>query len=175
MQMIDELERLFPKQPLGAGRSLLEGDFYDTHYRFFDDIDDDYLQATGHSATDLLLKYAFDWPEFYLQASLQAAQLRRRPIEGYTTWQDVTYEYLYYFSDSCCFIDPLGFQFFLPAAIKHYLLAIEQNENTVFIESFVYRIDRDWGTMDWLFDDAQTDYIARWIKQYFAGQVGWVG
>lgn len=169
--MMDELERLFPQQPLGVGRSLLEGDFYDTHRRFFDEIDDVYLQAVGHSPADLLLKYGFDWPDVYLKAGLQAAQLRQRPVEGYTTWQDVTYEYLYYFGDSCGFVDSIGFKFFLPAAIKHYLLAIEQHKNTAFIDSFVYRIEGEWGTTAWQFNDEQTAYIAHWAKQYFAGLV----
>lgn len=171
MQLMNELEQLFPKQPLGAGRSLLEGDFYDTHRRFFDEIDDAYLQAVGHCATDLLLQYGFDWPDVYLKAGLQAAQLRRRPVEGYTTWHDVTYEYLYYFGDSCSFVDSIGFKFFLPAAIKHHWLAIEQHKNTAFIDSFVYRIQREWGTTAWDFDDAQTDYIAQWVKQHFVGLV----
>ena len=37
----ESLENIFPPFQLRDNRSLLECDFYDTHYRYFDQIDDD--------------------------------------------------------------------------------------------------------------------------------------
>lgn len=76
------LEEIFPPFQLGDNRSLLECDFYDTHYGYFEQIDDDYLSAIEISAKGLILEYGFDWPEFYLKIGLEAACSRSRPHEG---------------------------------------------------------------------------------------------
>ncbi|ESK54079.1 hypothetical protein [Acinetobacter tjernbergiae] len=89
MNIKELLEQVFPPFELKANRSLLECDFYDTHYRYFDQIDDDYLSAIGISAEDLLLEYNFDWPKFYLKVGLEAARSRSRPHEEIKTWRDV--------------------------------------------------------------------------------------
>lgn len=52
------LENIFPPFQLGDNRSLLECDFYNTHYCYFDQIDDDYLSAIDMSAEGLLLEWA---------------------------------------------------------------------------------------------------------------------
>lgn len=54
------LEIVFPPFQLGRNRSLLESDFFDTHYRYFEQIDNDYLSILELSAEDLLLSYGFD-------------------------------------------------------------------------------------------------------------------
>ena len=82
----NSIELFFPLFQLGDNRSLLECDFYDTHYGYFDQIDDDYLSAIQLSAEGLLLEYGFDWPEFYIQVGLEAVRSRSRPQEGITTW-----------------------------------------------------------------------------------------
>ena len=91
----ESLENIFPPFQLGDNRSLLECDFYNTHYCYFDQIDDDYLSAIDMSAEGLLLKWSFDWPKFYLQAGLDAARSRTRPLESIKTWNDVSYKCLY--------------------------------------------------------------------------------
>lgn len=60
------IEHVFSTTQLENQRTLFEEDFYDTHYRYFDQIDDDYLMATNMSAADLILKWGFDWPDYYL-------------------------------------------------------------------------------------------------------------
>lgn len=106
------LDKVFPAIELGNNRSLFEEDFYDTHYRYFDQVDDAYLNALNMSPENLILKWGFDWPEFYIKIGIEAVKARSRPYEGINKWQDVTYEYLYYFSDSCCCLSSAGFNFF---------------------------------------------------------------
>jgi len=90
----NSIELFFPLFQLGDNRSLLECDFYDTHYGYFDQIDDDYLSAIQLSAEGLLLEYGFDWPEFYIQVGLEAVRSRSRPQAVYhflTSDQNKTY------------------------------------------------------------------------------------
>ena len=110
----ESLENIFPPFQLGDNRSLLECDFYNTHYCYFDQIDDDYLSAIDMSAEGLLLEWGFDWSKFYLQAGLEAARSRTRPREGIKTWKNVSYEYLYYFGTECSYLSSEGFKFFFP-------------------------------------------------------------
>ncbi|WP_151715855.1 DUF6714 family protein [Acinetobacter sp. TUM15071] len=155
------LEKTFPLYNLGASYSLLECDFYDTHHRYFDQIDDYYLSAIEMSAEDLILEFGFDWPAFYVEAGLEAARSRSRPEEGIQTWEDVSYEYLYYFSDSCSFLDSKGFKFFLPAAINHFLTT---NKNKAFIDSFVFRLQTRWEEDNHVFSDDQKQFIKEFLR-----------
>ena len=84
------LEEIFPPFQLADNRSLFECDFYDTHYRYFDEIDDDYLSTIEISAEGLILEYNFDWPEFYTQVGLEAVRSRNRPLERIKTWKDIS-------------------------------------------------------------------------------------
>lgn len=161
---IESIKKLFPSIELGQTRSLLECDFYDTHYCYFDEIDNDFLLSIGMSSEDLILKYNFDYPEFYLKVALKAAHLRTRPIEGIRVWQDVTYEYLCYFGDSCYFLEAEGFKFFLPAAIYHFLLV---PNNSSFMDYFIYRLERDWGKEQYLFNTEQKQLIKNFVEQYY--------
>ncbi|WP_433848177.1 hypothetical protein [Acinetobacter proteolyticus] len=155
------LEKVFPLIQLGENRSLLECDFYDTHYRYFDQIDEDYLSAIKMSAEDLLLEFGFDWPDFYLKVGLEAARLRSRPQEGIQTWKDVSYEYLYYFGMDCSYLSSNGFKFFLPAAIYHFLTT---DKNKAFIDSFVFRLQTRWEEDNHVFSDDQKEFIEEFLR-----------
>ena len=157
----DRLDKIFPPFQLGEIRSLFEWDFYDTHYRYFDQIDDNYLSAIKFSAEDLILEFGFDWPDFYLQVGLEAARSRNRPQEGIQTWQDVSYEYLYYFGMDCSFLSSEGFKFFLPAAIYHFLTT---DKNKAFIDSFVFRLQTRWEEDNYLFSDGQKEFIKEFLR-----------
>lgn len=157
-------KKIFPSIELGKTRSLLECDFYDTHYCYLDEIDDDYLLSVGMSSEDLVLQYGFDYSKFYLDASLKAVNSRTRPIEGIKKWQDVSYEYLYLFGDSCSFLEAEGFKFFLPAAIYHFLLV---PNNSSFMDYFIYRLERDWGKEQYLFNTEQKRLIKNFVEQYY--------
>lgn len=157
----DLLEKIFPPFQLGEIRSLFECDFYDTHYRYFDQIDEDYLSATGFSAEDLLLEYSFDWPDTYLQMGLKAARSRCRPQEGIQTWMDVSYEYLYYFGVDCSYLSSNGFKFFLPAAVYHFLTT---DGNKAFIDSFVFRLQTRWEEDNHVFSDDQKEFIEEFLR-----------
>ncbi|MEJ2900754.1 DUF6714 family protein [Acinetobacter sp. NS-4] len=165
------LEEIFPPFQLGDNRSLLECDFFDTHYGYFEQIDDDYLSAIGVSAEGLLLEYGFDWPEFYMQVGLEAVRSRSRPHEGLKTWKDVSYEYLYYFGQNCSYLNSEGFKFFLPAAFYYFLLT---NENKTYMDSFIFRLDSQWEKDQHVFNDAQKKFIIEFIKEHYNGLVSWI-
>ena len=161
----------FADVQLAGARTLLECDFYDTHYRYFDEVDDQYLTAVENSAEDLLLKYGFDWPEHYMSLGLTALKNRARPDEQIKFWTEVDHEYLYYFGGECCFLDSEGFRFFLPAAMSRFLDAGEKN--TTFIDHFINRLDLKWGKDAAYFNNEQKAVIAEFVQQYFPREVSW--
>ena len=171
IKILDSLERIFPPFPLGENRSLLECDFYDTHYKYFDQIDDNYLSAVEMKAEDLLLKWGFDWSEFYLQAGLEAARSRARPQEGITIWKDVSHEYLYYFGDSCSFLSSEGYKFFFPAA-AYYFLTIDQNK--AYMDWFIFRLNSQWKDDQQVFNDAQKKFIIEFVKEHYQDYMSWI-
>ena len=162
------LEKIFPPFQLGNNRSLFECDFYDTHYGYFDQIDDDYLSAIEISAEDLILEYGFDWPEFYTKVGLEAVHSRSRPLEGIKTWKDVSYEYLYYFGQNCVYLSSEGFKFFLPAAL-YYLLSTD--ENKTYMDSFIFRLNSQWEKDQHVFDDDQKSFILTFVRDHYSGLV----
>ena len=165
------LEKTFPFFQLGENRSLLECDFYDTHHRYFDQIDDDYLSAIGVSAEGLLLEYGFDWPKFYMQVGLQAVRSRSRPNEGIKTWKDVSYEYLYYFGQDCGCLSSEGFKFFLPTAVYYFLIT---NENKAYMDWFVFRLELQWEKDQYVFNDAKKKFIIEFVKEHYKENVSWI-
>ena len=165
------IEQIFPPFELGENRSLLECDFYDTHYGYFDQIDDDYLSAIKISAEGLLLEYGFDWPEFYLQAGLEAVRSRSRPQEGIRIWKDVSYQYLSYFGQDCGCLSSEGFKFFLPAAIYHFLTT---DQNKAYMDWFVFRLESQWEKDNHVFNDAQKKFIIEFITKHYKGDVSWI-
>lgn len=158
------LEQVFPPFELKANRSLLECDFYDTHYRYFDQIDDDYLSEIGISAECLLLEYSFDWPKFYLKVGLEAARSRSRPHEQIKTWRDVSYEYLYYFGQDCSYLSSEGFKFFLPAAFYYFLLT---DENKAYMDWFIFRLNSQWQIDQYIFNDDQKTFILSFVNDHY--------
>ncbi|MEN3978977.1 DUF6714 family protein [Acinetobacter sp. CWB-B33] len=158
------LEEIFPPFELWDNRSLFECDFYDTHYGYFDQIDNSYLAVIETSAEDVILEYGFDWPEFYTQVGLEAVRSRSRPLEGIKTWKDVSYEYLYYFGQNCCYLSSEGFKFFLPAAL-YYFLSID--ENKAYMDSFIFRLNSQWEKDQHVFNDAQKKFIVEFIKEHY--------
>ncbi|AWL27887.1 hypothetical protein DJ533_04445 [Acinetobacter defluvii] len=167
----ETLEKIFPPFSLGENRSLLECDFYDTHYRYFDQIDDDYLSAVEMTAEDLLLKWGFDWPEFYLQVGLEAARSRTRPLEGITTWKDISYQYLYYFGYNCSFLSSEGYKLFFPAAVYHFLTT---DQNKAYIDWFIFRLNSQWEKDNHVFNDIQKEFIFEFVKEHYKGYVSWI-
>lgn len=167
----DFLEKIFPPFELGENRSLLECDFYDTHHCYFDQIDDDYLFAIQMSAEGLLLEFGFDWPEFYLQAGIEAVRSRSRPQEGIKTWKDVSYEYLYYFGQDCSYLSSEGFKFFLPAAVYHFLTT---DQNKAYIDRFIFRFESQWEKDNHVFNDAQKKFIIEFVREHYRDDVSWI-
>ena len=165
------LEEIFPPFQLGDNRSLLECDFYDTHYGYFEQIDDDYLSAIEISAEGLILEYGFDWPEFYTQVGLEAVRSRSRPLEGIKTWKDVSYEYLYYFGQNCGYLSSEGFKFFLPAALYYFL---STDENKTYMDSFIFRLDSQWEKDQHVFNDDQKTFIFTFVRDHYNGHVSWL-
>lgn len=163
------LEKVFPPFELKENRSLLECDFYDTHYWYFEQIDDDYLTTIELPAEGLLLEYNFDWPEFYLKAGLEAIRSRSRPYEGITTWKDVSYEYLYYFGQDCSYLSSEGFKFFLPAALYYFL---STDENKAYMDSFIFRLDSQWEKDQHVFNSNQKKFIIKFVRENYQGYVG---
>ncbi|WP_275904168.1 DUF6714 family protein [Acinetobacter beijerinckii] len=164
---MEYLEKIFPTFDLSDSYSLLESDFYDTHYRYFDEIDDNYLCALNMSAEDLILKYNFQWPEYYTKIALMAVSARSRTQEGIKTWKDVSYEYLYYFGDSCSFLDTKGFKFFLPAAIYHFLTT---DHNKAYMDSFVIRLETRWQEDSHIFSNEQKYLIKEFLSENYKGK-----
>lgn len=160
------LEKLFPPFELKENRSLLECDFCDTHRRYFEDIDDDYLSLIGVSEEGLLLEYNFDWPEFYLKAGLEAIRSRSRPQEGIKTWKDVSDEYLYYFGQSCSFLSSEGFKFFLPAAFYYFLSTGE--DKPYYMDWFIFRLNSQWEKDCYVFNDDQKNFINGFRKKFYS-------
>lgn len=154
---VDELKTLFPPQPIQNSRTLFECDFYDTHRRYFEQVDDDYLQALNVSEEDLILVYGFDWPNKYVELAIEALQHHKRPNESIKTWEDVDEEYLYYFSNACSFLEPSGFKFFMPAAMFHYANSAYKNNEVMvhFLMRFNQRRAEDSG----LFNEKQLAYL----------------
>ena len=146
------LEKIFPPCELKENRSLLECDFYDTHYSYFDQIDDDYLSAIGVSAEGLLLEFGFDWPDFYLQIGIRAVRSRSRPHEEIKTWKDVSYEYFYYFGQNCSYLSSEGFKFFLPAVLYYFLTT---DENKACMDWFIFRLNSHWENDQHVFNEDQ--------------------
>lgn len=166
------LKNIFPPAPLGENRTLFECDFYDTHYSYFDQIDDDYLSAISMSAEDLVLAYNPDWPEFYIKIAVEAAISRSRPDEGIKTWKDVSYEYLYYFGQECSYLSSDGFKFFFSAALYHFLTAPEKNNN--FMDSFIFRLELQWEKDSHVFNDTQKIFIIEFMREHYKGYVSWI-
>lgn len=164
---MEYLEKIFPTFDLSDSYSLLESDFYDTHYRYFDEIDDNYLFALNMSAEDLILKYNFQWSEYYTKIALMAVSARSRTQEGIKTWKDVSYEYLYYFGDSCGFLDTKGFKFFLPAAIYHFLTT---DHNKAYMDSFVIRLEIRWQEDSHIFSNEQKHLIKEFSSESYKGK-----
>ena len=167
----ESLENIFPPFQLGDNRSLLECDFYNTHYCYFDQIDDDYLSAIDMSAEGLLLEWGFDWSKFYLQAGLDAARSRTRPLEGIKTWKDVSYEYLYYFGYNCSFLSSEGFKFFLPASVYYFLTT---DKNKTYMDWFIFRLKLQWEKDNHVFNDVQKKFIVEFVKKHYQGYVSWI-
>lgn len=167
----DSIEKIFPIFELGNNRSLFECDFYDTHYAYFDQIDDDYLSAIGVSAEGLLLEYGFDWPAFYLQIGLKAARSRSRPHEEIRTWKDVSYEYLSYFGQNCSYLSSEGYKFFFPAAV-YYFLTTDQNKT--YMDWFIFRLESQWKTDHRVFNDIQKGFIVEFVKEHYKRYVSWI-
>lgn len=165
------LEKVFPPFELKENRSLLECDFYDTHYWYFEQIDDDCLSTIGVSAEGLLLEYNFDWPEFYLKAGLEAIRSRSRPHEGIKTWKDVSYEYLYYFGQNCSYLSSEGFKFFLPAAFYYFL---STDENKTYMDSFIFRLDSQWEKDQLVFNGDQKAFILTFVREHYKENVSWI-
>lgn len=165
------LEKVFPPFELKENRSLLECDFYDTHYWYFEQIDDDFLSTIGVSAEGLLLEYNFDWPEFYLKAGLEAIRSRSRPHEGIKTWKDVSYEYLYYFGQDCSYLSSEGFKFFLPAALYYFL---STDENKAYMDSFIFRLDSQWEKDQHVFNGDQKTFILTFVRDHYNGHISWI-
>ncbi|WP_228203403.1 hypothetical protein [Acinetobacter sp. CFCC 10889] len=167
----NSIEKIFPPFPLGENRSLLECDFYDTHYSYFDQITDDYLSALEVSAEELILEWSFDWPNSYLQIGLEAARSRTRPIEGINTWKDISYEYLYYFGYNCSFLSSEGYKFFFPAA-TYYFLTTDQNK--AYMDWFIFRLNSQWEKDNHVFNDIQKEFIIEFVKEHYKGYVPWI-
>ncbi|MBF7696615.1 hypothetical protein I2F20_11835 [Acinetobacter sp. EC115] len=172
MMMDIKLEDIFETFELGDSRSLFECDFYDTHYRYFDEIDDDYLSAVNLSAKDLILSYDMGYPDFYIKIGVEAAESRSRPHENITTWKDVSYEYLYYFGDSCSYLDSKGFKFFLSAAIYIFLKIPEKNNS--FMDSFIYRFELQWEKDNHVFNTAQKKFIRSFFIEHYKRDLSWI-
>ncbi|MBF7690783.1 DUF6714 family protein [Acinetobacter pollinis] len=166
------IQDIFPLKELGNHRSLLECDFYDTHYIYFDDIDDEYLSAINLSAEDLILAYNMDYPDFYKKFGIAASISRSRPSENIKTWIDVSYKYLYYFGESCSYLDSEGFKFFLPSAIYYVLLEPEKNNS--FIDYFVYRLEFRWDIDSHIFNSDQKRLIRLFISEYIKRDFLWI-
>lgn len=156
------LEIVFPSFQLGRNRSLLECDFFDTHYSYFEQIDNDYLSILELSAEDLLLSYGFDWPDFYLKIGLEAVRSRGRQKEGIKIWTDVSYEYLYYFGVDCSYLSSEGFKFFLPAAIYHFLTT---DKNKAYMDSFIFRLETRWEEDNHVFSNDQKKIIKEFLTE----------
>lgn len=161
----DHLNAVFPIYRLTTERTLFENDFYDTHYRYFDQIDDKYLSATNMSEKDLILEWGFEWPEFYINIAIEAAQTRSRPKENICTWKDVTYDYFYYFGDNCCYLSPEGFKFFLPAAFSQYYSNAIRNRS--FMGFFASRFNLRWSEDSKYFNDKQIEFIKKYSNENF--------
>ncbi|WEV49698.1 hypothetical protein OZX61_04360 [Acinetobacter sp. ESL0695] len=166
------IQDIFPLKELGNHRSLLECDFYDTHYRYFDEIDDEYLSAINLSAEDLILAYNMDYPDFYEKVGIAASISRSRPSENIKTWIDVSYKYLYYFGESCSYLDSEGFKFFLPSAI--YYVSLEPEKNNSFIDYFVYRLEFRWDIDSHIFNSDQKRLIRLFISEYIKRDFFWI-
>lgn len=171
MNIKELLEKVFPPFQLGENRTLLECDFYDTHYSYFDQIDDDYLSSIGVSAEDLILEYNFDWPEVYLKIGLEAARTRSRPHEDIKTWEYISYEYLYYFGENCSYLSSEGFKFFLPAAIYHFLT---NDQNKAYMDRFIFRLESQWEKDNHVFNDNQKKFILEFLRDHDNGYVSWI-
>jgi len=169
--MQESIEKNFPPFQLGDNRSLLECDFYDTHHRYFDQIDDGYLSAIEMSAEGLLLESGFDWPEFYMQVGLEAVRSRSRPNEGIKTWKDVSYEYLNYFGINCSFLSSVGFKFFIPAAFYYYL---STDENKAYMDWFIFRLDSQWEKDQLVFNGDQKAFILTFVREHYKENVSWI-
>ncbi len=165
----DDLNAAFPAYKLTTERTLFENDFYDTHYRYFDQIDDKYLSATNMSEKDLILEWGFEWPEFYINIAIEAAQTRSRPKENISTWKDVTYEYLYYFGDNCCYLSPEGFKFFLPAAFLQYFSNVTIDRS--FMDFFVSRFKLRWSEDRDFFNEKQIECTKKFINNECHGNL----
>ncbi|OTG66801.1 hypothetical protein B9T28_05340 [Acinetobacter silvestris] len=165
------LKKNFPTFQLSSNRSLFECAFYDAHYRYFNQIDDDYLSAIETSAEGLILEYGFNWPEFYIQAGLEAARSRSRPHEGIKTWKDVSYEYLYYFGEDCSYLSSEGFKFFFPAAVYHFLTT---DQNKAYMDRFIFRFESQWEKDNHVFNDAQKKFISEFVKEHYKGDFSWI-
>lgn len=167
----NSIELFFPPFQLGDNRSLLECDFYDTHYGYFDQIDDDYLSAIQMSAEGLLLEYGFDWPEFYIQVGLEAVRSRSRPQEGIKTWKDVSFEYLYYFGQNCGYLSSEGFKFFLPTAVYHFLTS---DQNKTYMDCFIFRLESQWEKDNRVFNDTQKKFIIEFVRENYKENISWI-
>jgi hypothetical protein len=167
------IETIFPISfKLGDNRSLFEEDFHEVHRRYFDEIDDCYLIAINSSRKNLIFDYGFDWPDFYVKSALDAILSNHRPDEKINTWRDVSYEYQYYFSDSCVSLSSEGFYFFLPAALFNYF-EFRDLRNINFIFHFINRLHLQWDQDKCLFDKHQIIFIKKIVEENFRGQVGW--
>ncbi|GAB3044700.1 hypothetical protein GCM10027155_07200 [Acinetobacter apis] len=169
---LKHIQDIFPTKELGNHRSLFECDFYDTHYRYYDEVDGEYLSAVNLSAENLILAYNMDYPNFYQKIGIIAATSRTRPNENIKTWKDITYEYLYYFSDSCSYLDSEGFKFYLPAAI-YYVLVKPENNNS-FIDHFLYRLEFRWDLDNHVFNNDQKRFIRLFINDYHKRDFFWI-
>ena len=165
LKLLDSIEVAFRGVSLGNAYTLLEEDFFDTHYRHFDKIDDQYLSANNCTPRDLLLKWGFDWPISSQEIAIKAIENRCRAENQFKSWSEVTYNY-FCTHNAITFLSPDAFVYYLPAMMQIYLENYQSNLNMYYIDSFIFYIETFHQKIISLLTNEQLNATIEFLKFY---------
>ena len=171
MEIIELIYHSFIDCSLDDEFTLLEWSFFDTHYRYTTEIDNQYLENYGSSPDKILIDLKKDYPDNYSDILIKSVNCRDRTIENRSNWEQITFDYLYNFSSDVCYLSPKAFKFYLPAAMTIYADCVQKNEDTSYFLYFYSRLERLNAKDLALFDKEQLHAIADFLVFYQKNQI----
>ena len=163
--LINAIEIAFDGVVLGDEYTLLEEDFFDTHNRHFDGLDDQYIHAMAEHGDNLLELWGFQWPESSLEIGRAAIARRCKATNPFNTWQEVTHEYLNAHL-AAVFLSPKAFRYYFPAAAILYVKKEFDQDQGDFIYGFLHVIEHVPQNYQSAFDPAQLECATRFLAVY---------
>lgn len=133
------IDLYFQKCHLDSEYSLLEWDFFDTVYKHFSDVNQEYLANIGTNKENLFEKFSLNYTDLNYEVAFEALKNNARTIEERTNWHNISLDYLVNFSINCSYLSAKAFCFYLPQCMKLALIG-ESEDN--FFDYFLFRLEK---------------------------------